>query len=147
MFTPERLHNELNKLIGDLELSVKKNHILIKAMDQSGFDINIHLDSIESMIYFGAGGNHVHFDHSQGSDEDLIWMLVSALIGNTRIIEYSWNGKTRRYQIEEKELGEEWRISSTLVFPHWMFWRKKTEIEEVIKQNRYQLKTVESSTN
>ncbi len=147
MLTPERLHNELDKLIDDLILSIKKNHILIKAMDQSGFDINIHLDSIESMIYFGTGGNHEHFNHNQASDEDFIWILVSALIGNTRIIEYSWNGKTRRYQIEERELGQEWRMRSKMVFPQWMFWRKKTEIEEVIRENRYQLKTIKSSTN
>ena len=137
--TSEYLIKRLNQHILNLQYKSNGNQIQLCASDELGFDINIHLDSIESMVYYGDSGFHEHIRLNHENQDEFILSLILSLSGNFRIIEHYENNKLKHCFLEEKLENEEWGTISTMRIPHWKFWKKETKVDTIIRVNNYEI--------
>jgi len=147
MQTADEIIQILRTCIPGLRCTVQKSTIQLFGEGENGFDITVHFHPRESTVYYGPGGHHSHIRHDLHSEEDFLMELLAALVGEVRIIEYSWDNKPRRFMMQLRDEDGNWEEISRMVIPSWKFWQKNRVITERILVNEYELASNQESEN
>ena len=138
----ENIINFLTKRIPELKYNLERKNILnIEPKDSNGFGIKMIIDSIESTIFFGNSGHHIHCYETAENIEEYLNLIVNSLTGTDRIVAHISNGKEFKWEYQELNENKEWMTISEMGTFSWKFWKKRKAEDKKVLTNNYEQKT------